>query len=91
MQFRVTGMTCEACSARVEKAVSSVNGVEKCSVNLLTNTMDVKGAVTAEAVIAAVVRAGYGATSTEQDNTQHHAVVDDGTRPSYGDKPAFLH
>ena len=81
MQFRVTGMTCAACSARVEKAVSSVNGVEKCSVNLLTNTMDVKGAVTAEAVIAAVVRAGYGATSTEQDNTQHHTVVDDGTRP----------
>ena len=55
-------MTCAACSARVEKAVSEVAGVTECSVNLLTGSMKVEGEVTAEAVISAVERAGYGAS-----------------------------
>ena len=61
-QYRVTGMTCAACSARVEKAVSSVEGVEVCAVNLLTNSMNVEGTATPQAVISAVEKAGYGAS-----------------------------
>ncbi|MGN1235370.1 MAG: heavy metal translocating P-type ATPase, partial [Christensenellaceae bacterium] len=60
-QFTVTGMSCAACSARVEKAVSSVEGVTSCSVSLLTNSMGVEGSATDEAVIRAVEEAGYGA------------------------------
>ena len=61
-QYIVTGMSCAACSARVEKAVRSVEGVTSCSVNLLTNSMGVEGSATDEAVIAAVTAAGYGAS-----------------------------
>lgn len=61
-QYNVTGMSCAACSARVEKAVSGVEGVESCSVSLLTNSMGVEGAAPPEAVIAAVTGAGYGAS-----------------------------
>ena len=61
-QYTVTGMTCAACSARVEKAVSHVQGVETCSVNLLTNSMGVTGNADEAAVINAVVQAGYGAS-----------------------------
>ena len=61
-QFNVTGMSCAACSARVEKAVSKVPGVTGCSVSLLTNAMGVEGTATDEAIIAAVVEAGYGAS-----------------------------
>ena len=61
-QYRVTGMTCAACSARVEKAVSSVEGVDVCAVNLLTNSMNVEGSATPQAVISAVEKAGYGAS-----------------------------
>ena len=53
-QYIVTGMSCAACSARVEKAVSKLEGVDACSVSLLTNTMGVEGTVSAEAVIQAV-------------------------------------
>ncbi|MDE7276383.1 MAG: heavy metal translocating P-type ATPase, partial [Lachnospiraceae bacterium] len=60
-QYIVTGMSCAACSARVEKAVSKVPGVTACSVSLLTNSMGVEGNVSPEAVIAAVEAAGYGA------------------------------
>ena len=60
-QFDVTGMSCAACSARVEKAVSGVEGVETCSVNLLTNSMGVEGTADPGAIIAAVEAAGYGA------------------------------
>ena len=59
--YRVTGMSCAACSARVEKAVRFVDGVSECSVSLLTNSMGVEGTADADAVIAAVVAAGYGA------------------------------
>ena len=61
-QYLVTGMSCAACSARVEKAVSAVEGVSACSVSLLTNSMGVEGTASAEAIIAAVESAGYGAS-----------------------------
>ena len=61
-QYNVTGMTCAACSNRVEKAVSAVPGVESCSVSLLTNSMGVSGTASPEAIIAAVENAGYGAS-----------------------------
>lgn len=61
-QYIVPGMSCAACSARVEKAVSGVPGVDSCSVSLLTNSMGVEGTAAPEAVIAAVQDAGYGAS-----------------------------
>ncbi|MBR5473813.1 MAG: heavy metal translocating P-type ATPase [Lachnospiraceae bacterium] len=61
IQYNVTGMSCAACSARVEKAVSGVPGVTACSVSLLTNSMGVEGTAAPDAVIAAVEAAGYGA------------------------------
>jgi len=61
-QYNVTGMSCAACSARVEKAVSAVPGVDACSVSLLTNSMGVEGTASPESVIAAVTAAGYGAS-----------------------------
>ncbi len=60
-QYSVTGMSCAACSARVEKAVSKVPGVSSCSVSLLTNSMGVEGTASAQEIIAAVQNAGYGA------------------------------
>jgi len=64
-QYNVTGMSCAACSARVEKAVSAVPGVTSCSVSLLTNSMGVEGTASTEAVIKAVQDAGYGASFAE--------------------------
>lgn len=61
-QYTVTGMSCAACSARVEKAVSGVKGVSSCSVSLLTNSMGVEGTASAEDIIAAVREAGYDAS-----------------------------
>ena len=61
-QYTVTGMSCAACSARVEKAVSAVEGVSSCSVSLLTNSMGVEGTASDEAIIKAVQDAGYGAS-----------------------------
>ncbi len=61
-QYNVTGMSCAACSARVEKAVGKVPGVTACSVSLLTNSMGVEGDVPPEQIIAAVEQAGYGAS-----------------------------
>ena len=63
--YKVTGMSCAACSARVEKAVSHLSGTEACSVNLLTGGMPVEGAVKPEKVISAVKKAGYGAALAE--------------------------
>ncbi|MBR1919478.1 MAG: heavy metal translocating P-type ATPase [Spirochaetales bacterium] len=60
--FDITGMSCAACSARVEKAVSKVDGVTSCSVSLLTNSMGIEGTASDEAIIKAVVDAGYGAS-----------------------------
>jgi len=64
-QYLVTGMSCAACQARVEKAVSNVPGVESCSVSLLTNSMGVEGTASAAAIIDAVEKAGYGASPKE--------------------------
>lgn len=61
-EFNVTGMSCAACSSRVEKAVSKVEGVQSCSVSLLTNSMGVEGSASEESIIAAVEKAGYGAS-----------------------------
>ncbi len=70
-QYTVTGMSCTACSARVEKAVSKVPGVQSCTVSLLTNSMAVEGSASAEAVIRAVEEAGYGAS--RKGNTKNSA------------------
>lgn len=71
-QYTVTGMSCAACSARVEKAVSKVDGVTSCSVSLLTNSMGVEGSATDAQIVEAVEQSGYGAspkgTATESDN-----------------------
>ncbi len=61
-QYNVTGMSCAACSARVEKAVRSVDGVTDCAVSLLTNSMGVEGTASQKDIIDAVVKAGYGAS-----------------------------
>ena len=62
-QYTVTGMSCAACSARVEKAVKAVPGVTECSVSLLTNSMGVEGTASAKDIISAVEAAGYGAAA----------------------------
>ena len=68
-KFTVTGMTCSACSSRVEKTVSQLEGMEKASVNLLTNSMQVdydETKVSSQDIVDAVVSAGYGASSADQ-------------------------
>ena len=74
-QYTVTGMSCAACSARVEKAVSKVEGVTSCSVSLLTNSMGVEGSASPEAIIKAVEDAGYGA-SPKSSAREHHCSMD---------------
>ena len=73
-QYTVTGMSCAACSARVEKAVSKVDGVTSCSVSLLTNSMGVEGSATDAQIVEAVEQAGYGASpkgaATESENNK---------------------
>ena len=69
-QYTVTGMSCAACSARVEKAVLGVKGVTTCSVSLLTNSMGVEGTASADEIIAAVRDAGYGAALKKGGNEQ---------------------
>ena len=64
-QYIVTGMSCAACQARVEKAVSKVPGVTSCSVSLLTNSMGVEGTAPAGEIIKAVEKAGYTFVSAE--------------------------
>ena len=61
-QYNVTGMSCAACQARVEKAVSAVPGVTSCAVSLLTNSMGVEGTASPDAIVRAVENAGYGAS-----------------------------
>ncbi len=72
-QYSVTGMSCAACSARVEKAVNGVEGVTSCAVNLLTGAMQVEGEASSEAVIAAVTAAGYGASVKNGANAAKQA------------------
>jgi len=68
-QYSITGMSCAACSARVEKAVSSVSGVTSCSVSLLTNSMGVEGTASSDEIISAVEKAGYGAAKKQNENS----------------------
>ena len=77
-QYQVTGMSCAACSARVEKAVSAVPGVTSCSVSLLTNSMGVEGTAEPAAIIAAVEAAGYGASrkGAEAPSADSDALAD---------------
>lgn len=69
-QYIVTGMSCAACSAHVEKAVSKVPGVTSCSVSLLTNSMGVEGTASEQEIVAAVEKAGYGASRKENRSTE---------------------
>ena len=75
-QYNVTGMSCAACSARVEKAVSAVPGVESCSVSLLTNSMGVTGTATPEQIVAAVEKAGYGASRKQKGGAAPQPTAD---------------
>ena len=75
-QYNVTGMNCAACSARVEKAVSKVEGVTSCSVSLLTNSMGVEGTADSGAIIKAVKAAGYGASLKGDDKAESKSVDD---------------
>ncbi|MCI8300359.1 MAG: heavy metal translocating P-type ATPase [Lachnospiraceae bacterium] len=75
-QYTVTGMSCAACSARVEQAVSKVSGVTSCSVSLLTNSMGVEGTAGAESVIRAVEEAGYGASKKGADVSRVSRATD---------------
>ena len=75
-QYKVTGMSCAACQARVEKAVSSVPGVTSCAVSLLTNSMGVEGTAKSEDIIKAVKDAGYGA-SLKGDDDETSSSVDE--------------
>ncbi len=76
-QYNVTGMSCAACSARVEKAVSAVEGVTSCAVSLLTNSMGVEGAASPEAVMEAVAKAGYGASLKGAEPPSRTAETDE--------------
>lgn len=76
-QYTVTGMSCAACSARVEKAVSKVPGVTSCSVSLLTNSMGVEGTASADSIVAAVTEAGYGASLKGAEAENRSASADE--------------
>ena len=76
-QYNVTGMSCAACSSRVEKAVSKVEGVTSCSVSLLTNSMGVEGSASPQDIISAVEEAGYGASLKGTDSSAKNASADE--------------
>ena len=80
-QYIVTGMSCAACSARVEKAVNAVPGVTSCSVSLLTNSMGVEGSASGDAIIEAVQNAGYGAkikgADVQSGNAQNQGALEE--------------
>lgn len=85
-QYEVTGMSCAACSARVEKAVSKLEGVTSCSVNLLTNSMGVEGNVDPKAIIEAVEAAGYQAEEKEKQEKGAGKAEGSGKREELKDK-----
>lgn len=86
-KFNVTGMSCAACSSRVEKAVSKVEGVQSCSVSLLTNSMGVEGSASEESIIAAVEKAGYGASVAGAEKKQS----DETDQLKDKDTPVLMH
>lgn len=84
-QFNISGMSCAACSSRVEKAVSGVEGVTSCSVSLLTNSMGVEGTAADAAIIAAVENAGYGASlksETQNKTNENEEILKDKETPA---------
>ncbi len=80
-KYNISGMSCAACSARVQKAVSSLRGVEECSVNLLTNSMTVKGDASQSDIISAVERAGYGASLSSDSGKNAEDMLKDTESP----------
>ena len=86
-KFNVTGMSCAACSSRVEKAVSKIEGVQSCSVSLLTNSMGVEGSASDESIIAAVEKAGYGASVAGAEKKQS----DETDQLKDKDTPVLMH
>ena len=80
-QFDVNGMSCAACSARVEKAVKEVPGVTECTVSLLTNSLSVNGSADEGAIIAAVERAGYGASAKGANKAAQEEELKDKSTP----------
>ncbi len=86
VQYAVTGMSCAACSARVEKAVCAVPGVKSCAVSLLTNSMGVEGSASPQAIIEAVRKAGYGASLKRQDERQASPPSEDALRDTESPK-----
>lgn len=86
-KFNVTGMSCAACSSRVEKAVSKVEDVQSCSVSLLTNSMGVEGSASDESIIAAVEKAGYGASVAGAEKKQS----DETDQLKDKDTPVLMH
>lgn len=80
-EFDITGMSCAACSARIEKEVSKLEGVSSCSVNLLTNSMSVEGNVTDKEIIDAVEHAGYGATEKGKRKKAKDEEIEDTESP----------
>ncbi len=80
-QYNIKGMSCAACSARVEKAVSKVSGVTSCSVNLLTNSMSVEGSAADNDIIKAVKNAGYGASSIKNKEKAEDTSTESPIRP----------
>ncbi|HAL60377.1 MAG TPA: Cu2+-exporting ATPase, partial [Sarcina sp.] len=89
-QYTVTGMSCAACQARVEKAVSKVEGVSSCNVSLLTNTLAVEGTASPEAVMQAVENAGYGAAPKGAGSAAGAGSAGAGSRGASGSLSAKL-
>lgn len=75
-QYNITGMSCAACANRIEKTVAHINGVESCSVSLLTNSMGVEGTASSESVIQAIENIGYGASEKGVEKGKDDSLVD---------------
>lgn len=75
-QYNITGMSCAACANRIEKTVTHINGVESCSVSLLTNSMGVEGTASSESVIQAIENIGYGASEKGVEKVKDDSLVD---------------
>nr|WP_278548075.1 heavy metal translocating P-type ATPase [Catenibacterium mitsuokai] len=75
-QYNITGMSCAACANRIEKTVAHINGVESCSVSLLTNSMGVEGTASSESVIQAIENIGYGASEKGVEKVEDDSLVD---------------
>lgn len=75
-QYNITGMSCAACANRIEKTVAHINGVESCSVSLLTNSMSVEGTASSESIIQAIENIGYGASEKGVEKVKDDSLVD---------------